>query len=93
MDDRVRAPWKPRLAQAFFVALVAGVIGAILQPGAAWLVIALSITGGLVWFALEPLVRPRRAFRDPVREDSITATEQAIRLAEAEIEAKTDNRA
>ncbi len=72
--------------------VLTGFFSAWFRPGSVWFGIALGLAGGLAWFVLEPLIKPRRPFRDPVREESIAATEEAIRLAEAEIRAEAERR-
>lgn len=90
MEQDTRTPWKHRLMHAAILGTLTGTIGALIQPGASWLGIPVGLASGLLWFALEPLIKPRRPLRDPVREESVAATEAAIRLAEAEIICESD---
>jgi hypothetical protein len=90
MEAAAKLPWKNRFWQAAVFGLLTGLFGAAFQPGTSWVGIPIGVAGGLVWFALEPLIKPRRPLRDPVREESIAATEEAIRLAEMEIEGRPD---
>lgn len=78
------------MAHALYMGLLTGIGGALIQGFAPWLGVAIGIASGLMWFALEPLIKPRRPLRDPVREDSIAATEEAIRLAERETQTEAD---
>lgn len=85
-----RHPWSQRFAYALFMAVLVGFGSAGLHPNPSWIIVATGVAGGLAWFFLLPLVKPRKPWRDPVSEESIAATEEAIRLAETEIEGKTD---
>jgi hypothetical protein len=90
MEGVVRPPWKHRFVQAVVMGVITGLFGAVFQPGASWLGVPIGVAGGLLWFAVEPLIKPRRPLRDPVREESIAATEEAIRLAEIETAERGD---
>jgi len=85
-----RRPWKQRLAPAAFMGLLFGVFNAILRADPVWLSMLYGLAIAIAWVAMDMLVMPRRPFRDPVREESIAATEEAIRLAEAEIRAQSE---
>lgn len=76
---------KVRLARSLWLGLITGVIAALFNPGDWWLVLVGAISVALLWFAVEPLIKPRRPLRDPVMEESLVATEAAIRLAEKEL--------
>lgn len=92
MTTTDRTPWRERAALAILIALLGGIVTMLLQPGLSWLVIPISIAGALAWTVLETRIKLRRPLRDPVREESIAATEAALRIAEAEIEAKAESR-
>lgn len=77
--------WKVRLVRNLWLGLVTGVIAALFNPGDWWLMLVGAISVALLWFAVEPLIKPRRPLRDPVMEESLVATEAAIRLAEKEL--------
>lgn len=77
--------WKVRLVRSLWLGLVTGVIAALFNPGDWWLMLVGAISAALLWFAVEPLIKPRRPFRDPVMEESLAATEVAIRLTEKEL--------
>ncbi|MCC5823651.1 MAG: hypothetical protein JJU44_10225 [Planctomycetes bacterium] len=83
-EPATKEHWKVRLAQSIFIGVVVGLLSWLFQPSAGWFMPLLGFGAGLLWFLLEPLIKPRRPLRDPVREESIAATEEAIRLAEAE---------
>lgn len=78
MTTTDRTPWRERAALAVLIALLGGIITVLVQPTLSWLVIPISIAGALSWSMLETRIKPRRPLRDPVREESIAATESAI---------------
>lgn len=88
--NNARRPWKQPLAPAAFMGLFFGVFNAILRSDPVWLSMLYGLAIAIAWVAMDTLVKPRRPFRDPVREESIAATEEAIRLAEKELMAKDD---
>lgn len=75
---------------AVILGTLTGTVSALIQPGMSWLGVPIGLASGLLWFAIEPLIKPRRPLRDPVLEESAIATEAAIRLAEAEITGESD---
>lgn len=85
-----RHPWPQRLAYAIFMAVLVGFCSAVLHPNPSWIIVANGVGGGFAWFFLWPLVKPRRPWRDRVSEESLAATEEAIRFAETEIENRSD---
>lgn len=82
--------WKIRLAHAVFIGVVVGLLSWLFQPGGGWVMSLVGLGAGLLWFLLEPCIKPRRPLRDPVREESLAATEEALRLAEMETEKQND---
>jgi hypothetical protein len=92
-STRYQHPWQQRLAYSLYISVMTGFGSAALHPNPSWNIVALSAAGGLGFFLLWPLVKPRRSLRDPVREESLAATEEAIRLAELEIEGPPDRTA
>lgn len=91
-NTQARAPMKQRLAHMMMMTVLTGCLTASLQPNSGWVTLAFSLAGGLAYFLLEPLIKPRRPLRDPVREESIAVAEVAIRLAEAETHAHGTNK-
>ena len=89
MDDADRPCWARRLAWAAFAGAVGGLAVAMFRPGPLWIAVGVGVTGSVTGLVLQPLLRPRRPFRDPVREEAIAATEEALRLAEAELRSDT----